>query len=584
MNRIYIFILGSIMVCLQACHNYEEPLWDDKSMVQTRAIVDEYRPSSSNPDLLTNWENLEEIVLNTEKPTGGGYKVDVPWTDGISSNLSESFRKNIKKEDGWKMLFHTFKEVGLNKGLNYMCFYNQFIGCIKVFYYNEEAVLSQGAQWYIKTNGGIKTKMLDEVAYLSITAAEPATNDMLILSNLADVPTTGIVRGWNGFEFSFPYSTDLPIGDIKIGAYEKHITDYNITGKEFLTSLGTITTTQQSSTGLSKALANITGPIAGSYIKKLGEGVFGNTVILGKKITDLINNIPGSSVASIINKGLNLIFGRTSTISTSDIKLTTSGTIEMTGTGTSETTSVIPTLNFNLYNILNPSVSSSNTQLVTNTVSTGNHYLGAWTLEKTPEVSLNRFVQVWNQQLIPNGHGYTVKGNVYTPSVEKENYKVIINPDILPYIKSSNISVKYVECTKLDGKEIAGLDMHSRLQFPLIYSDENRTFYETESYRTNINGDFSVSGNPQPLVCWYDWGDILTGKWLAVVCVDLKVEYEGKINDISQSRVYTVDFKVDDELSNMDDIINHPPYSVIINEGKPFFPAGYFYPLTDFWD
>ena len=418
----------------------------------------------------------------------------------------------------------------------------------------------------------------------SITAAEPATNDMLILSNLADVPTTGIVRGWNGFEFSFPYSTDLPIGDIKIGAYEKHITDYNITGKEFLTSLGTITTTQQSSTGLSKALANITGPIAGSYIKKLGEGVFGNTVILGKKITDLINNIPGSSVASIINKGLNLIFGRTSTISTSDIKLTTSGTIEMTGTGTSETTSVIPTLNFNLYNILNPSVSSSNTQLVTNTVSTGNHYLGAWTLEKTPEVSLNRFVQVWNQQLIPNGHGYTVKGNVYTPSVEKENYKVIINPDILPYIKSSNISVKYVECTKLDGKEIAGLDMHSRLQFPLIYSDENRTFYETESYRTNINGDFSVSGNPQPLVCWYDWGDILTGKWLAVVCVDLKVEYEGKINDISQSRVYTVDFKVDDELSNMDDIINHPPYSVIINEGKPFFPAGYFYPLTDFWD
>lgn len=54
--------------------------------------------------------------------------------------------------------FHTFKEVGLNKGLNYMCFYNQFIGCIKVFYYNEEAVLSQGAQWYIKTNGGIKTK------------------------------------------------------------------------------------------------------------------------------------------------------------------------------------------------------------------------------------------------------------------------------------------------------------------------------------------------------------------------------------------------------------------------------------------
>lgn len=582
--RKIIFSLSMLVISLQACSDWEQTIDDDTTNATTRAIVDENRPSSSNPDLLTDWENLENIVLNTVNATGEGDKVSTPWTDSNSSNLSESFRKNIKKEDGWKMLFHTFKEVGLNKGLNYMCFYNQFIGSVKVFYYNEETVLSQGAQWYIKTNGGIKTKMLDDGAYLSITAAESATNDMLILSNLADVPTTGIVRGWNGFEFSVPYSTDLPTGDIKIGAYEKHITDYNVTGKESLTSFGTITTTQQSSTGLSKALANITGPIAEDYIKKLGEGVFGNTVILGKKITDLISNIPGSSFVSLINKGLNLIFGRTSTVSTSDIKLTSSGTIEMTGTGTSETTSVIPTLNFNLYNILNPSITLSNTHLVTDTISTNRHYLGAWTLEKTPEISLNRYTQVLNQQLIPNGIGYFVRGNVYTPSVEKENYKVIINPEILPYIKSSNISVQYVECTRLEGKEISGTDMHSRLQFPLIYSDENRTFYEAESYRTTLEGDYSISVSQAPHVCWFDWGDIITGKWLAVVCVELKVEYEGKINNIRQSRVYKVDFKVDDELSNMGELINHPPYSVIINEGKPFFPNGYFYPLFDFWD
>lgn len=577
MNKFYVLILGSIIISLQACHNYEEPYCDDKSMAQTRAIVDEFRPSLSNPDLLSNWENLEEIVLSTERPIGGGYRVGTPWADGIDSNLAESFRKDIKKEDGWKMLFHTFKEVGLSKGLNFMCFYNQFTGFIKIFYYNEETKDSQGAQWYVKTSEGGEIKMLDEATYVSKPASAPATNDMLILSNLCDVPTTGIGRGWNGFELQVPYTTDLRSMDFMIGAYEKHVTDYNILGKAYLSSLGSITTIQESSTGISKMLANLAGSEAKEFIDKLGEGVFGDAVILGKKITDLISKIPGSSYISAITKGLDMLFGKTTSVSTSDIKLTTTGTLEMSGTGTSETTSVVPTLNFNLYELLNPSTTSSNVNLVTNTTSTSGHYLGVWTLEDYPEVSLNRFELILNPQYISTGNGYRVYGDVYTPSVKKENYKVIFNPDILPYIKKYHVSVKYMECTKLNGEVIDGMDMHEYLQYPLIYNDDDRIFYETDSYMTNIiGGRYTVSGQQQPMTCWLDWGDVTDGRWLAVIRVDFEVEYEGKITNIGQSRVYKVKFKVDDELSNMSETIHQPPYSVIINYRDPFFSSAFY--------
>lgn len=105
-----------------------------------------------------------------------------------------------------------------------MCFYNQFTGFIKIFFYREAHLISQGAQWYIKTSEGKQIKLLDEPTYLSRIDSHPATNDMLLFSTMNDVPTTGIEFGWNGFEFQVSrYSTDLTNMDLKIGAYEKHI-------------------------------------------------------------------------------------------------------------------------------------------------------------------------------------------------------------------------------------------------------------------------------------------------------------------------------------------------------------------------
>lgn len=70
--------------------------------------------SETNPTLLTDWENCENVVLNKD-----GIIATLPWGDGTTSlGLDSKFCKDIKSADGWSMLFHTFckqnKDIGLS--------------------------------------------------------------------------------------------------------------------------------------------------------------------------------------------------------------------------------------------------------------------------------------------------------------------------------------------------------------------------------------------------------------------------------------------------------------------------------------
>lgn len=76
-------------------------------------MVTETTASVSNPGLISNWENVTEIVLNKVGNGGSDILVTVPWADGASTKLSTDFCKDIKKADGWMMLFHTFKQKDL---------------------------------------------------------------------------------------------------------------------------------------------------------------------------------------------------------------------------------------------------------------------------------------------------------------------------------------------------------------------------------------------------------------------------------------------------------------------------------------
>ena len=163
-------------------------------------------------------------------------------------------------------------------------------------------------------------------------------------------------------------------------------------GKEESSIVGTTTGTSNntSSSTTTTSTATIDGEDAKKYIEKLNQ-----KAELGSKIDSLITSAPNGGHASALTSGANKAFGRTTTTTTSsssstttkeDIKLTMTGTISMTGNGSSETTAGIPSLSFNLYKAMNPSVNSQAStcnSFIYNRNRTSNaeeHFLGVWTV------------------------------------------------------------------------------------------------------------------------------------------------------------------------------------------------------------
>lgn len=573
-NLFEIFCYVVVVVCFGACTTDDGMLNLDVENAQTRAIVSEYGESISNPDLITDWENLSEIVLNSEKITSG-VSVTTPWADGSSSPLPESFRKDIKKEDGWKMLFHTFKRTGLDPKQNYMCFYNQYTGFIKIFYYYEGEQKFQGVQWYIKTNAGASTKILDAPSYLSKPMSYSPTNNMLLFSNMTSVPTTGIQPGWNGFEFQVPgYCIDLTSMDFTIGTFERQITNYDLLGKETLTTLGTITTTTQSSSGTSKALANIAGPEAKKYIDKLGKNLLGEMVVLGKNLGGLISSIPGSGYISVFKSGLDMIFGKSTTTSTSDVKLTTTGTVELGGTSSTETTTGIPSLNFNLYEALNPKSVNSNPNLVTAFASNSVHHLGVWTLKQKPVAYYDRVTMLTATRIgtSADGEKMSIQCSTRLPAIQKCDFEAIINPDLEPYITKKSFSIKYVVCDRMQGQSYRPFahDISDALSDEVLFSDSEIVLKALPTAQYTFSTLVDNLPNQSYFTFFYDWGEIIDGRLLAVISLNMTCVCEGKETEIYQSQVYEVDSSTSSNMGYDLESVHHPPYSIVVNYGYPY--------------
>jgi hypothetical protein len=137
-------------------------------------FVNKDNPSVSNPDLIDNWGNLSSITLNS------GYDVTLPWQSGTSSAIPFEMATDIKKEDGWKILTHTFKDVGLMEfgtEKDYMVFYNESIKELKVFHFASYVV---GAGWFVVgqydlstgdvfDNGEVTSKLIADLEFIFIT-------------------------------------------------------------------------------------------------------------------------------------------------------------------------------------------------------------------------------------------------------------------------------------------------------------------------------------------------------------------------------------------------------------------------------
>lgn len=541
----------------------------------TRAIVNEVNVSISNPDLIDNWENIDEILLNTPGDT-----VTAPWCDGATTHLPSNFRKDIKKEDGWKILFHTFKKVGLDKKQNYICFYNQFTGYIKIFYYYEGSAKSQGTQWFVRTGNGEKTHLFSLANYIAKSDTAKAEANEILCSNMTGVPTDGIDIGWNGFEFEVPYCTDYKGLDFILGAYDQNITNYNYVGKVNSEIVGTITTKSNVTPGIVNAIANLVGNGAKKYIDSISS-----KVNLGAKLVGLISSIPGTGYAKAISSGLGLIFGKT-TVTTSDVKLTASGAITLGGVGTSQTTADIPPISFNLYNIMNPYITSgTNNSLVyeTNISNENEHYVGVWKVDNNPRIIYSRYSTVYDFYKHGDSTIDYIEGKVLRPEIVSCNFYITLNPDLESFLVKRGESYTLFRCDTLQGKPFKeGIkDVGKYLTFPyteasLLYRDEYNSFYEAE----NITKEMIVDGYVLKSYMdydiyryYYDWGIILSGRLLSLLTTDLSFSYLGKNITVVQSRICDVTYGYDasyvEEYSSWYN--NQVMGNAVINDKRPAF-------------
>lgn len=442
--------------------------------------------NDKNSVLLNDWENVQMISLNTS----GNHNVTVPWANGTASSLSESFRKDIKKGDGWVMLFHTFKQKGLDEKQNYMCFYNQFTGYLKVFYYYEGDRFSQGTQWYMKTADGTCTKLFNLADYLAYSD-DVADINAIVVSNQVGDPTKGLQTGWNGFEFEVPYCTDYKNKEFVIGAYDKMVTKYDFFGDVDLKSAGTITP-MRSNGGWQTTIANLAGRGAKSLVdSKLSKALKTTdsnaakndaTGNFGQKMANAISKIPAGSYSQLISAGLGLIFGRTSVQNDYDLKVTTTGKVEFSGVGITETTSGIPSVTFKLYALMNSTDDkvSSSSSFVYNLADGQEHYVGVWNLQKSPKVFYQRISGItapWNCRKNVDGT-YSMDNVKLNAPYHWTGHELVLNPDLKKYASYYSRFTKVMRCDSLAGIQYNPkmIDIGDYLHASLMYRDKKKSF------------------------------------------------------------------------------------------------------------
>lgn len=607
--------IGFIFAMLVSCSEDPAITYDSLPHASgSRALVTEDENTSiTNPTLIYDWENVETIVLNSKDSN----TVTAPWSNnGPSGSLSEEFMHDIHKADGWDMLFHTFKEKGNDALQNYMCFYNKFTGFLKVFYYCEMgAVQGSYSVWSLQQDASKPTllKMFDSPNYFSKADNEQPINPSreLLFTNNALTENKALEPGWNGFQYQISRYADESMDCVlKIGAYNKTITTYEFSGKSEGYTTGNITSVTSTDKNVAEGVATRDGGAAKlllSNVDKLKDIKF-----LKGDLKKLLDTITKNEYFDAIAQGLKYLFGR-STVTTyytkSDVYLQSKGTLTLQGTGTSTSPSGIPAISFNLKNVLGHRSTGSRNDNDSALVYSHKDYdqLGVWTISTQPKVYYFR-VSTLFPTLVTTPHNYNnyenaitnnstisdstscvqgisansvsslwdntveVYGNIFVPYFRYDTPKIIFNPGVKKYLKSYNVSVKFHNCYKANGEAYGSIydDIYRYDWVDPVYEDKEKSIssiklYGDFHYRTPFPPDML---NENDTKNWYfDWGTILAGRLIAFVSVDMKFDYNGKVFDVYETRVYPVIYGYDP--SEPPTYYHNPPHDFVINFGCP---------------
>ena len=560
-------------------------------------------PSESNPSLLSNWENCSSIYLNEVGNSGHSISVTPPWRNGSNTSLNSNFCYDIKKTDGWIMLFHTFTCSDDNPKLNYMCFYNQFSGYVKVFYYCRDSNYATESKWCVISHNTAsdKTPFPSALFCDSEYFSQPIDGDdnfsvwSIIAENETITQNSGLKFGWNGFEFRVgEYNPKIAESNFTIDAYNIIYTTFNFDGTETSTTTGTITTLNAGSSSplnnpLAKATINYTGEHAKIAVDTIASK-FLNKNFAGINFKNIIAKVGTGDYVGAITSGLGSLFKSfiKPKPTVSEVKLQTQGTITLQGSSESETVANIGSLSFAMKNILEGDRTTPKGDFDTydkvSTATNSKIELGVWNLRKKPTLYYERYTKYSNELGIPedyNGGAIDFHGMLDYPQTRIGDIEVVFNPAIAKYIKSYSVTTGVIDvvggnrAVNNKGKLVIDYNRDNR-----ITSANDITTYGVDYLNRDlfmmVDGlsDKEVNNDTQ---LYIDWGDNVGGNRAAVVSLTMNVDYNGNEFSYTESRVYDVVYvPTTNGLSVA--YFNNPPSSYILNQaGNSVYCSNLYY-------
>lgn len=368
----------------------------------------------------TDWENCQEILLASGKPKS------LPWATTSDGNVPYDLACDIKKNDGWQLIYHTFaSSPDAQEDRNYMIFHNLRTGILKIFYYKESNPDKNNfCVWSLKfeypqqlLNGA------EEIAH----PVSFGRNNVVEATTLSESDNKSFKIGWNCFQTQLTYSPNSPTQVISIGANTLNLQDINLFGEYSSVTGGTIL--YQSSTNpasnFTGKIASISGDYAKNWVQQQIDG--GKIKAKDPQSRSVIGSLVASGVGAMIKGGVNKILnkftGRFRKTQTNklDVHLETNG--KMTAQGTISFSSAAPVLS-----------------LRTDFSKTRVGELGAWNLTEQPTIYLNPLAAYEPHDMDENYKQYTYRYK----GIRGYKYNLIFNPQLTPYLVKHWVDISVV--------------------------------------------------------------------------------------------------------------------------------------------
>ncbi|MBD5215048.1 MAG: hypothetical protein HDS78_00745 [Bacteroidales bacterium] len=577
-KKLFFFIIGVLVLVTASCssEDIEPQVPTPKTDVQSRAST------TANPTLLTNWESCSTIQILGKQ----GMKISVatPWSPVTNSGLEETFAKDIKKADGWIMLFHTFADLTTDPDLNYMCFYNKCTGMMKFFYYSHTEDKGTRTVWNVEsTKDKVCQPLFSHYDYFSspINGSNQYSTHSVMLEN-ATVGASYLPNGWNGFEMHVSeYHPQISSNNITIGAYNTVYSDFNFYGTTSSQITGQITTVN----GLSNVLMD--NPTTQALLSAAGDEAknFGNKVasklpkksFVGIDLGNIVSKVVSGNIAAAVTDGLGFIFKAFSKpkVTVSEVSLSSVGSVKIAGNGETHLLSSVKEFTFDLNAILSKNGVSSN-KIASLAKEQGSEiHLGVWNLKKMPTISYCRYSKIENYEPLPNEdpHNFDINGIVHLPEMTESDIQIEFNPDIKPYVVS--YSVKTAMLDVVGGNRTLSVNKPNPFNYNnsnLIYNQDGiRTYGISFNATQPIRGlvydipyDVDINENTQ---FYYDWGTNASGYRAVAVIVTWTMNYGNKQQEFTESRVYNVEYKYNYTPLN-ESVVNTPPQTYLITSSN----------------